>query len=121
MDELAPPPEVIARLGEYYRRNGYVRKLDAPRRQEEKAKYKKGMEIRLVARSPGELGEIRKLLLLAGFKLAKPFIKKRTWRQPLYGVGEVARFFELIGETFHGAPTPLEIESPAPTSPSQGS
>ena len=86
----------VRRLGAYFRRNGYIRWLDPDRREEEARRYKKGNEIRLVADSRDELAEIRRLLKRAGFKRARPFTKANQWRQPVYGVAEVARFLELI-------------------------
>ena len=89
-------PEVIERLAAYFRRNGYVRRLDPARRAKEGPDYKKGDEVRLVAESEAELTEIRRLLKRAGFKLARPFAHARQWRQPIYGVATVARFRGLI-------------------------
>jgi hypothetical protein len=60
--------------------------------------------VRLVAESKAELTEIRQLLKRAGFKLARPFAKARQWRQPVYGVAEVARFLSLVGEQKHAEP-----------------
>jgi hypothetical protein len=98
MVKVEPTPEVVARLRVYFRRNGYVRRIDAVRRVRDGQLYKKGAEVRLVAESPEELKEIRRLLKRAGFKVARPFAKARQWRQPLYGVAEVARFLSLVGE-----------------------
>lgn len=95
---LAPAPEVIEHLAAYFHRNGYVRRLDTVRRKENGRLYKKGAEVRLVAQSRQELTEIRRLLRWAGFKRARPFAKARQWRQPVYGVAEVARFLSLVGE-----------------------
>ena len=98
MAEVTIAPEVVERLGELFRRNGYVRSVVPVRRVEEGRLYKKGAELRLVAESAAELAEIRRLLKRAGFKRARPFTKARQWRQPVYGVAEVARFLSLIGE-----------------------
>jgi hypothetical protein len=81
-----------------FRRNGYVRSVNPVRRLVNGRLYKKGAEVRLVAESKAELAEIRRLLRRAGFKRARPFAKARQWRQPIYGVAEVARFLSLIGE-----------------------
>ena len=90
--------QAVKKLGKFFRRNGYIRRLDAVRREEEGHQlYKKGAEVRLVADTKGELAEIRRLLKRAGFKVARPFAKARQWRQPLYGVAAVARFLDLIG------------------------
>ncbi|TWT46274.1 hypothetical protein RAS1_27260 [Phycisphaerae bacterium RAS1] len=98
MAEAAPAPEVIERLAAYFRRNGYVRRVDPVRRVEEGQLYKKGAEVRLVAASRAELNEIQRLLKQAGFKVPRPFAKARQWRQPVYGVAEVARFLSLVGQ-----------------------
>jgi hypothetical protein len=83
----------------FFHRNGYIRRVDSVRRKKKGRLYKKGAEVRFVARSRAELTEIRKLLKRAGFKLARPFAKARQWRQPVYGVAEVARLLSLIGES----------------------
>jgi hypothetical protein len=98
MTEVAPAVEVVKRLTELFRRNGYVRSVNPVRRLVNGRLYKKGAEVRLVAESKAELAEIRRLLRRAGFKRARPFAKARQWRQPIYGVAEVARFLSLIGE-----------------------
>jgi hypothetical protein len=105
MNEMMPAPEVVARLAGFFRRNGYVRRLDPVRRVVDGQLYKKGAEVRLVAESAAELFEIRRLLGAAGFKVARPFAKDRQWRQPVYGVAAVARFLALIGE-----PRPAESQ-----------
>lgn len=101
MAKVAPAPEVVERLAEFFHRNGYVRRVDSVRRVVEGRLYKKGAELRLVAESAAELAEIRRLLRRAGFKLARPFAKARQWRQPVYGVAEVARFLTLVGQQRH--------------------
>jgi hypothetical protein len=83
-------------LAAFFRRNGYVRRVDAVRRVMDGQLYKKGAEVRLVAESAAELAEIRRLLRRAGFKAARPFAKGRQWRQPVYGIAEVARFLSLV-------------------------
>ena len=98
MTEVAPAVEVVKRLTELFRRNRYVRSVNPVRRLVNGRLYKKGAEVRLVAESKAELAEIRRLLKLAGFKRARPFAKARQWRNPIYGVAEVARFLSLIGE-----------------------
>jgi hypothetical protein len=97
-------PEVIERLAAFFRRNGYLRSLNAVRRKKEGRHYKKGDEVRLVAESRAELAEIRRLLKEAGFTLARPFSHSRQWRQPIYGIAEVARFRALIGKQDTSAP-----------------
>ncbi len=96
--DTTPAPGVIARLAEFFRRNGYVRRVDAVRRVAEGRLYKKGAEVRLVAETLGELAEMRRLLGEAGFAVARPFVKQAQWRQPIYGIAAVGRFLTLIGE-----------------------
>lgn len=84
-------------LAALYRRNGYARRLDPARRAEEGELYKKGDEVRLVAGSAAELAEMRALLRRVGIKPARPFRKGNGWRQPIYGVAEVARFLATTG------------------------
>ena len=96
VSKAVSPRQAIKRLGKFFRRNGYIRELNSERRLEEGELYKKGSEIRLVADTRVELAEIRRLLKRAGFKRARPFAKANQWRQPVYGVAEVARFLELI-------------------------
>lgn len=98
MAEEVPARKVVKRLAAYFHRNGYVRRVNAVRRMTKGRLYKKGAEVRLVANSKAELAEIRRLLKQAGFKRARPFAKARQWRQPLYGVTEVARFLSLVGK-----------------------
>ncbi len=91
---------IAKQLGAFYRRNGYVRWQNVRRqRNEPHASYKKGDEVRLVAESRAELRLIRRLLGRTGFRVVRPFIKGRQYRQPLYGRDEVRRFLQLIGES----------------------
>ena len=57
-----------------------------------------------MAQSRAELAEIRRLLRQAGLKCGRPFAKARQWRQPIYGVAEVARFLEMIASVEGGSP-----------------
>ena len=98
MTDDAPSAEVVKRLAAYFHRNGYVRRINPVRKKVKGRLYKKGAEVRLVADSAAELAEIRRLLKEAGFKRARPFTKARQWRQPVYGVAEVARFLSLVGK-----------------------
>jgi len=98
MTNVATSTDPIKQLAVYFHRNGYIRALDPVRRKRQGRFYKKGAEVRLVANSAAELREIRRLLKQAGFKRARPFVKDRQWRQPLYGVAEVARFLALVGK-----------------------
>lgn len=80
-----------------YHRNGYLRLPDLERREREKASYKKGWEVRLVAKDETELQEIRQAVDALDFKLAKPFPKATQWIQPIYGYDAVHEFCELVG------------------------
>jgi hypothetical protein len=95
-------PSTLMSTGEqlawFFHRNGYIRWLDPERRDKEAGLYKKGDEVRLVAKSTDELRKIRRLLHQAGLRAGTPFRKGRQWRQPVYGRGAVARFLTLIGE-----------------------
>jgi len=87
------------RLRFFFDRNGYVRWQNPHRLADEKQKrtYKKGDEVRLVARSIDELETIIRLLERADFKPGRPFEKANQWALPIYGRHEVARFLKLIG------------------------
>jgi hypothetical protein len=86
-----------SQLVEYYRRNGYMRIPDDGRRGDEGSTvYKKGYEIRLVARTKTELAAIRKLLREAGLKAGKPFPKAQQTVQPIYGKAAMDQFNEWI-------------------------
>ena len=91
------PGSVGAELAAYFARNGYVRWQDRRRLSREGHElYKKGSEVRLTARTRRELDLIRRLLRQAGFAPARPFLKGRQYRQPVYGVDEVERFLKLV-------------------------
>jgi hypothetical protein len=57
-----------------------------------------GFEFRLTAESRSELRLVRDLLRRAGFRPARPFVKGRQFRQPVYGRAELQRFLVLIDE-----------------------
>jgi len=84
-------------LAWYYRRNGYVRRQDAERvANEGSQQYKKGDEVRLVARTVKELRLVRRLLREAGFRPGRPFRMGRQYRQPIYGRQAVSRFLAAV-------------------------
>ena len=83
---------IPAQLIELYRKNGYARTPNTKRRASEKAKYKKGWEIRLVLGSEDELDEVRRLLKQEGMEPGNPFRKSTRWVQPLYGKRIFERF-----------------------------
>jgi hypothetical protein len=95
---MNPLDEAVEQLGGYFRRIGYARWQNAERLAAEGYRaYKKGDEIRFMAKTKRELSVIRRLLRQAGFKPGRPFTKGALFRQPVYGRQEVARFFQLIG------------------------
>jgi hypothetical protein len=94
-----PPAAVVAQLARLFRRNGYVRWQNERRLAADGWQvYKKGYEVRLVANSVKELNGIRRLLVAAGCKPGRWFVKGNQYRQPVYGKAAVLRFLELVGE-----------------------
>jgi len=90
---------VAKKLAALFRRNGYVR----PPAQKRLAKpgkgwFHRGFEFRLTAANRNELQHIRDLLLRAGFKPGRPFVKGCQFRQPVYGREELERFLALINQ-----------------------
>ena|SRR2546421_13129244 len=93
-----PMDEARRALARLFLRNGVIREPDRLRRAKEKSTYKKGYEVRLVAFTREELGQIRGFLHRAGFPLAKPFAKSRRFVQPVYGRQAVETFRALARE-----------------------
>jgi hypothetical protein len=92
-------------LAQWFQRNGHVRRQNAARVAAEGfGLYKKGDEVRLMARSASELEAMRRLLRQAGFKPGRPFAKGRQLCQPIYGRQQVARFLQLVAEVDGVAP-----------------
>ncbi len=87
---------VARQLARFFTRNGYVRTQNKSRLATEPGRYKKGDEVRLIAKSDEELHLIRKLLEQAGFRPGRPFKKELQYGQPIYGKQEVARFLRLV-------------------------
>ena len=80
-------------LKRLFRRNGYMRVPNKKRiKKLGRQKYKKGYEVRLVAASPAELSQIRRMLRQVGFKPANPFHKGQQIAQPIYGKAAVEWF-----------------------------
>lgn len=79
----------------FFERNGYLRLPNTERREKDRSDYKKGYEVRLVAKDASELDQIRDLLVAAGFKTAKAFQKGSQWVQPIYGRESVDRFCKI--------------------------
>lgn len=87
-----------ALLKQIFDRNGYYRIPDEDLRQEKKAAYKKGYEIRFVAQNYKEYLEIRKLLKALGFLPGKAFLKGAQRVIPVYGKDNYFAFRELMKE-----------------------
>jgi hypothetical protein len=83
-------PEI--ELVEFFRRNGYMRVPNQALREDAPREYKKGYEIRLVARSQRELSTMRRLLRQVDLRPGKPFPKHNQWVQPVYGRDSMDRF-----------------------------
>lgn len=80
-------------LLEYFERNGCVRCPDLKLRKKAGCmQYKKGWEVRLTAKTDGDLNLIGKLLDEAGLKKGKPFKKGNSSIQPIYGKQAVEWF-----------------------------
>jgi hypothetical protein len=86
----------VQKLAAWFNRNGYVRRQNAARQAAEGQLYKKGDEVRFVAKSKSELAMIRRLLRTAGFEPRKPFAKHSGFVQPVYGRETVKRFINLM-------------------------
>lgn len=76
--------EAEVALKQFFQQRGYVRIADEERRAKS-AEYKKGWEVRLVAKTESELMVIRDWLKQVDFKPGKPFRKSRRLVQPIYG------------------------------------
>ncbi|HET6382422.1 MAG TPA: hypothetical protein VFJ58_03440 [Armatimonadota bacterium] len=88
--------EAGAALAERFRYGGCIRYPDLVRRQLFHQTYHRGWEFRLAADTPRELEQVRQLLRQAGFRPAKPFLKRGRILQPVYGKKAVERFKSLI-------------------------
>jgi hypothetical protein len=88
---------VVEQLAALFRRNGYVRPPAAKRLAGQGyGRFRRGYEFRLTAKDRSELRLVRDLLRQAGFRPARPFVKGRQFRQPVYGRAELQRFLLLI-------------------------
>ena len=112
-DPTHPPfPVIIAairRLAVLFHANGYVRRPDPDKKSVARGSgaYHKGYEVRLVLVSAGELEEVRGLLAVLAFPVAKPHAKNNQFRQPIYGKAAVERFLALMGDPPPGYPARL--------------
>jgi hypothetical protein len=105
------PPEVV--LVEFYQRNGYMRVPNLALRTDAPRDYKKGYEVRLVAKSQRELSTIRRLLKLVELRPGKPFPKHNQWVQPVYGRDALDLFqswVESYGRKRDAEPAPMISE-----------
>lgn len=94
-------------LVEFYRRNGYMRVPNETLREDAPREYKKGYEIRLIARSQRELTAMRRLIRQVDLRPGKPFPKHNQWVQPIYGRGAMDLFtfwLDEFGEERDGKP-----------------
>ena len=82
-------PEVVLR--KFFRQRGCVRIADEERKLQD-PKYKKGCEVRLVAKTESELMQIQHWLIDVGFKPGKHFRKNSRLIQPIYGKDAVEWF-----------------------------
>ena len=85
-------------LRQLFNRNGYYRVPDEASREDKKASYKKGYEIRFVAQDYKEYLEIRKLLKALGYEPGKAFFKGAQRVIPVYGKENYLAFQELMKE-----------------------
>lgn len=97
MADSTSKPRTKSELRKLFRRNGYVRWQNSSRLRNDKNKYKKGDEVRLIVRTQQELARVRRLLKSSGFECGKPFSKARQMAIPIYGRDQVAQFLEFIG------------------------
>ena len=82
-------PEIV--LKKLFRQRGFVRIADEERRSKD-PKYKKGWEVRLMAKTESELKQIQLWLVEVGFKPGKPYRHNSRLIQPLYGKDAVEWF-----------------------------
>ena len=83
-------------LAEVFLKNGYLRIRDKKKLKKNGAQiYKKGFEIRIVAKNRAELRMIRAAIKALGFKVSKTFIKHNLTIQPIYGKEITLKFQKL--------------------------
>lgn len=84
-------------LRKAFAQKGYVRYKNEKRSNLEGYDcYKKGYEVRLIARSEAELADLMAALSAFGFRAGRAFLKAKQWVLPLYGRVEVERFLRLV-------------------------
>ena len=89
--------KTVVILSQLFHRNGCVRVPDSKLRKVGSQTYKRGFELRFVARSETELKQINRLLRDAGFKPGKPYQKGRQNVQPVYGRETVKKLCAVLG------------------------
>ncbi len=82
-------PETALKM--LFLQRGFVRIPDEKRRLKD-PKYKKGCEVRLMARTESELIQIQLWLVEVGFKPGKPYRNNSRLIQPIYGKDAVEWF-----------------------------
>ena len=90
--------QATVKLKGIFQRNGYIRVPSEARRKMGRQAYKKGYEVRLVAKDAEELLSIRLALTQIGFKPGKPFAKRSQTIQPVYGKKVVEFFIGVISK-----------------------
>lgn len=83
-------------LEKIFLRNGYVRIKNSSKVEESRTQvYKKGYEVRLIAKDEAELELIRTAISSLDLHVAKSFLKGKQIVQPIYGE-EITRTFEKL-------------------------
>lgn len=99
MSKSSAKRNAIVELRALFERNGYVRRQNMKRLSKEgPQRYKKGSEVRLMAKSEPELAHVRELIEVLGFTAGRPFAKGHQFCVPIYGGEQVAKFSALVGE-----------------------
>lgn len=89
--------KIASELVALYQRNGYVRQPNSARFDEGQG-YKKGWEIRWVAKDETEAAHISKLLSVAGFKHGKTYLKNKLIVLPVYGYEAMEKFISFLSK-----------------------
>ena len=89
---------VERRLAHFFLRNGYTRAANLDMRKERGKMYHKGYEVRFVLGSTDEVSEVEKLILDAGLRPGKVFVKNTQYVQPVYGRDAVLKIVSWADE-----------------------
>ena len=92
-------------------RPGYVREPNGARRAAERARYKKGWEVRLIARDEDEVHAIERLAASLSYPPGAPFKKGQQYVVPIYGQ-QAVRAFRRVRE--QGATHEAQSSPPVP-------